>query len=869
MPKSLSPCKWQSSRGNGLKKNSWVFRYLIKKLKRNSFFYFLTIANLCLGLGCFLFLEGSKSKIQNTLKSRSKETLSADLVISGRRKPEAKEWQQIKKQMGENYQMTENIEFYSLIATPEDETRLVFVKAIEQQYPFYGKLRTSNNQKSIHSKASVLISPELALQMKLTVGSQIKLGQLNLKVSGVIQEDSSQGLGQIRYAPVVYINKKFLAQSKLLGKQSLVFYRYLFKLPIKTDLEMLQNSLRKSITKSGLKIRNHENASAQLQKTTRYFDDFLSLLSLVGLFLTAIGFYYLYRNNLQKNLKDFSILRLLGAQNSDLKKYILWQSFFIATFCCLLSLVFCQLSLNFLAEKWLGWIHDVRSSTLNNDFLTLGLKAFLVSFPLVFFSTLPLLQKLSKTKALEFNRKNVDFSKDSKFTFKSSLLFLPAFIFFWLLSVWQAHSFIIGSFFMLALILAASLIALSAFLLLAFLQKTGPKLNFKYRLPLRELTRSKLENLNLFVILACGCMLIAMVGHLSNTLNKELTIDHRQKLPSLFLFDIQQEQKDPLQQFIKENKAQPRRILALVRAELLKINNKEFTQIKNTEDSFESREEDWERWARNRIYNLSYSEKGLAESEEITKGKVFKKNKASNDLWQISLERRFATRLKIKIGDQLEFAIQGVPLKGQVVNFRRIRWTSFDPNFFIVFEPGALKDAPQSFIASIAGLNAEKKSKFLVGLQKKFPNVSAIDIDKLIVKLLAIFSQLSRGLYLLSACCFLMALFILYAIGLEKARRKKHWIALIKTLGSSLNTIRFSLFIEYLIISLGASTLGCLLSLAMGKTVSILFFDSLWSPNYFQLALVWIFCPVIATGLSLLVSEKVLRTKASEALKEA
>ena len=70
---------------------------------------------------------------------------------------------------------------------------------------------------------------------------------------------------------------------------------------------------------------------------------------------------------------------------------------------------------------------------------------------------------------------------------------------------------------------------------------------------------------------------------------------------------------------------------------------------------------------------------------------------------QISVERDLARELGVGVGDEIVWDVQGVPLATRVASLREVDWARFEPNFFVVFAPGALEAAPQSLRDAHAG----------------------------------------------------------------------------------------------------------------------------------------------------------------------
>src|SRR5690606_14089699 len=132
----------------------------------------------------------------------------------------------------------------------------------------------------------------------------------------------------------------------------------------------------------------------------------------------------------------------------------------------------------------------------------------------------------------------------------------------------------------------------------------------------------------------------------------------------------------------------------------------------------------------------------LSDSETIAKGKPFSPDGGP----QISLEERFAERLNLRIGDELTFDISGIEVAGRVVNLRKVRWTSFQPNFFVQFNEGVLEEAPKTFLAALSGLSTEQKASIQNTIVDRLPNISLIDVSRIIERLSGIIEQMSIAL---------------------------------------------------------------------------------------------------------------------------
>jgi putative ABC transport system permease protein len=69
-----------------------------------------------------------------------------------------------------------------------------------------------------------------------------------------------------------------------------------------------------------------------------------------------------------------------------------------------------------------------------------------------------------------------------------------------------------------------------------------------------------------------------------------------------------------------------------------------------------------------------------------------------------------------------------VEFEGIVHSIKEVKWTSFYPNFFVTIEPGAIEDAPKTFLAVVPAVQKERKLSLQRTSVEKFPNISFIDV---------------------------------------------------------------------------------------------------------------------------------------------
>ena len=190
--------------------------------------------------------------------------------------------------------------------------------------------------------------------------------------------------------------------------------------------------------------------------------------------------------------------------------------------------------------------------------------------------------------------------------------------------------------------------------------------------------------------------------------------------------------------------------------------------------------------------NLTYRNQ-LYDSETIIKGKDFFQPPALS-IPHISLETRFARRLKLNIKDQLSFEIERKEVQGVVQNIRQVNWLSFDPNFFIVFSAPSLDSFFKTFLATLPRLSLKQKYKIQKDIVSQIPNVSMVDVSKLTQKLLSLSRQMSYALSFMTLGILLVGILVFYSIGSFQMILRRSDTDLLQSIGTPFKTVQ-SLFL--------------------------------------------------------------------------
>ncbi|MBC7421460.1 MAG: hypothetical protein H7328_12105 [Bdellovibrio sp.] len=782
---------------------------LIRFRKITSFLIF----NFTLGLVGFFLLQIFQQSLSAQTAEKAQVVLGGDISINARRafsEAEIKTWEA-------EIPFTEKTHFYSLFSMLRTKTdaRLTSVGVFDSNYPLYGKFKLSNQGFS-SDKARVWVDPEIQEILELKLADLVDIGEAQFEYSGTIVEDPSRLFRGAGFAPRVLIHSNYLAASQLIKPGSTFSENWIYKLPPKQNIAAIKNKVEKIIKDPVVQIESVADSEQDSNRVLKYFTDYLGLVALVALGLCFLCGSYLLQWTFQTKKKSIAIFKTLGLSDRKILAIYLLQSLIIAVVSCLLCILFVRLVLP-----------GMQSLVTNQFQLPIELSVDLLSLIIIslvgimgpLLMTVPQILQIFELQALElFQNASIDTRRNKLYYFW--LAFSLAL--FWALSVWQSHSVKVASGFVGALVFLIILFSYLNRFILFLLEKSAARFSWLTRYAIKGLTRRAASTSLVFTTMSLATLVLSLLPHLKSSILSEIRPQQTSQIPQLFLFDIQPEQVSPLQKISENVLAAKLKFSPLVRSRILKINDQPYERIVQ-DTGFQTRESENEARFRNRGVNLTYSDT-LQPSEVLVAGTFSGVRTDQNELPQISLEEKYAERVGVKIGDLMTFDVQGTEMQAQVSSLRQVRWTSFQPNFFILFPKGVLEDAPQIFLTSVSQeMNPVKK--FQQEVVQKFKNVSVIDVSKTIQNSLKYIDQMSLGLQMMAWLAVSVGLFVFIILLNTQIRERLQEMNLVQILGATEAQIRKAIFIQFFVLMSISIASGILLGLIAAKLLLTFLFN--------------------------------------------
>ena len=318
--------------------------------------------------------------------------------------------------------------------------------------------------------------------------------------------------------------------------------------------------------------------------------------------------------------------------------------------------------------------------------------------------------------------------------------------------------------------------------------------SFPLRHAVLHLSRPGNQTRVILLTVGFGVFFIVGIRSLQASLLNEFSIQVSADSPDLFLLDIQKDQAAGVRTFLAERAVLggQAKLLPVLRARVVGVGRREYT--------------------------VTYRDH-LESNERIVDGAFW--NGPSPEP-EVSIEQGIRGRFEFQVGDTIPFDILGRAVNARVTSVREVEWRdSRNGGFMFVFRPGALDDAPQTFIALVKGPDVPAdRARFQHDLVAQFPNVSVIDFLTILETVREVTDKVTLAITVVGGLVlFSGALILIGAVAMTKYQRV-YEAAVFKTLGASAGTIARMLLVEYGVLGTLAGLVGSLGAIGLTWGVS-------------------------------------------------
>ena len=796
----------------------WLLKMAWRDGKASISRLMLFMASIILGIAAVVSIQLFSENLKQNIKNQSKALMGADFIIDSRQLPSEK----VQAIIDSLNVAASEVNFVSMAAFPKNEgTKLVKVRAIEGNFPFYGTLDTEPvlAASQYQEKGGALVDATLMLQYNLKPGDSIKLGKLTFPILGSLKSVPGSTAISTSVAPPVLIPFRFINDTELLQLGSRKEYQYFFVAPPTMDLELLDKKIDPILDDENADLDTHTSTSERLGRRYDNVSKFLNLAAFIALLLGCVGIASSVHIYIKEKLKNVAVLKCIGATRKQTFLIYLIQIIGVGFIGGILGAAIgigLQYAFPYILQEFLPF--DVEIAITAQPLImgiTLGV---LMS---VLFALLPLLGTwfVSPLEVLRGTDENVVKPRKARLlTFAAILLFI------FLFSFWLLKDALFGLYFTVGILITFAIMAGVSSLFMKIIKKYFPtNWGFTERQSLLNLFRPNNQTMVLILAIGLGTFLISTLYFTKDILLAKTSIESNSENANIILMDVQSDQKEAVVNTVLPKGLEVIDNIPIITMRIHQIKEDLVNDIRKDTASRMNR------WILNHEFRVTYRDSLLA-SEELLEGN-WTPEVVQGEPILISIADNIARDTDLQIGDPVVFNVQGVLMKTVVGSIRKVDWGRMQLNFSIVFPKGVLENAPQFNVLTTNVPNEAVSADLQRDLVKKFPNISVLDLRQVYSVVEDILNKISWIINFMAFFSILTGIIVLIgSVRNSKYQRIKESV-LLRTLGAKSKQILKITALEYVYLGVLGSLVGILLSLISSQLLATLLFQEPFIPS--------------------------------------
>ena len=766
---------------------------------------------------------------------------------------------------------TETVELNSMIRvaraasaeTDPDSLRLGDLRALGEGFPLRGAFRVIDERgiersaDAIPARGTAWMSRAGADTLGASIGDTVRLGDASLRLVALVTQEPDASMDYFNVAPKVFLNLADLPSTGLVQEGSRVGYR----LVVAGDAGPVEGFVAAAgaALGRGQRLETIGQARPEIRSALDRAGRFLGLAAMVSVVLAAVAVAMAARRHSARHLSGAAVMRCLGASQRTLVGIHVGEMLLLGVLASVIGVAL-AFAAQWALSDWLGRMLSLSIPPAGWLPALHGLGVGLVV--LLAFGAPPVLA-LRRVSALRVLRRDLDTTEPSAWlTAIAGIAGLGALL--W----WKAGSAVLGGAMLLGIGGTFVVLALLAWLLILAVRRLRPRLRGSLRYGLANVSRRAATSIAQVSALGLGLMALLLLTFVRTDLLDRWQLSLAQDAPNRFIVNVQEDQLQPLREFVASQGLAAPTLYPMVRARLVAHNGKPVANAARQapaagNDADADRDEMRARRRSEREFNLSTAAE-LRDDNKVVEGQFWKAD--ARGAPQFSVEEDFAESLGWKVGDRIAFDIAGQRLEAPITSLRSVEWESFRPNFFVIASPGALDGFPASHITAVSVPPA--KARFTADLVERFPNVSVIDVDAVLKQVRATGDQVSMVVQVVF--WFSLAAGVLVLMAAISASQDERLLegGVMRVLGGSRWQLRLAQASEFAAIGLIAGLVAAIAASVLSGVIADRVFDLPWQPDWMLAAVGGGLGMMAALAAGLFATRRVLDAPPSVTLRE-
>lgn len=754
----------------------------------------------CLFLGVFAISAiGSFTAAANRgLLADAGALLGGDFEVRLTHRPITPEQEAFLRQRGA---FSTALELRSMVRSLKDDQRaLVELKAVDRTYPLYGELLSNPAQPLAAAlefrdgQFGALAEEALLERLQLRIGDRLQLGEITFTLRGVLTREPDRNINVFSLGPRLLVSQEGLAASGLLQPGSLVNYAYRLRLPLRDVAEALRVELQTAFPDAGWRLRSWREAAPRV----RYFLDRMNLnLTLVGLcalLVGGLGVAGAVRGYLAGKLLHIATLKCLGAPATVIFQAYLLQVLLLGALGSGLGLA-CGAALPWL----LAWLLEAQIPVPLAPSLFPKVLANAALFGLLtalVFSIKPLGSALRVSPAVLFRGYNLSGTEPPGR--RVQLAIALATLALATLAIATASDRRLALWFIGGVLVCFALFHLLARGVILQAARLPRPSQPSLRLGLGNIHRRGAPAASAIFSLGLGLTALVIITQVQSNMRTLVDDTLPRKAPAFFVLDLQPDQVtafDTLLQSLPSVEGIER--YPTLRGRITAIAGVPVEQASISPET---------QWAVRGDRFLSYAAE-LPNDSSLTAGTWWPPDYRGEPL--VSLTADLAKGFGVGIGDTISVNVLGREVTARIAALRQVDWSTLELNFALLFAPGLLEEAPQTYLAAVH-VPPEGEAAVFRAVTQAFTNITVIGTREVLANVTRTLERIGTAFTAMAALVLLSGLLVLAGAVSADQHRRIHDAVIFKVCGATRCDILAAFAAEFLLLGLCAGGLSAL-----------------------------------------------------------
>jgi len=763
-----------------------INKYALRDFSRSYKKLWVVTSTLFVSLLLLSLTFSVKEALNSEIDNNSKELLGGDIQVTSGIDPLP---EKIIDEFDALGTVSTAIEFATMLSKEGESPVFTELRAVDDNYPLYGNIETipqiASERIFVNSqKPSVLINESIQKLLKLSFGDDVVIMGQQFEVAGLVSSVPDLAESAV-FGEFAIISMESYEQFGLNSGGSFLDHEYRIKFKDSTQVEKKEKLVRSIVEyDDSIEIRLPGESGQSLSRVIDNFSNFLNLVSVSAMVIAGIGISNTLLSFVNQSNTSIAVKKSIGFSSSFIQTMYFYEIMMILVLTSVVAYfigVFSPLLANELLPEALG-------IDLQPTFSFIGyLNIFFIGLLVVLIFSIPSLYSISEIKAAAlfrntFNPVSLNFSLMNIILLSILVVILTTYF------VYQTEQKLYTVLYFVAFFVTMLIFYGVSKLLILFIKAFYKFSNNSYRIAYRNIVAKKSLAPIMTISLGIGLTLLLTLSFVANNLKKEISDSIPSMAPDLFFVSIDRDMQRDLESFIKD-------IDPNVELEFSPMASASFISLNGTPIEEVVSESNRSAWVVRGDRRISWSEKPKPDNP-IIEGEWWEPG--NEDELFISMDSRAAYDLGMKINDKIVLNILGRDVTGIVKNFREVDYRDISINFAIIINKAFANKLPYEYVGTLK--SELPSSEILARIVEKFPNVSAIKIDRILSQVSEVLNKVFIAVTAISLIVIIIGLIVIVSAVLVQTTFRRYNNLIYKILGVDFPTILKAMTMEFAVI---------------------------------------------------------------------